>query len=372
MKILVVGSGFTGCTFARTLKDEGNDVRIIEKMPHIGGLCYTEISSNGFLYEPYGSKVFHTRYRGVRDFVTRFSSFSEYIHRKGIIIKGVLYHYPISYQQVDKLPQKEKILQELASRPPEPDNSNFETCMISQFGETLYRIFIYNYSKKMWGMEPRELKAKWSKNRVELKKEDTDTFEGQWQGLPVKGYTEFFKKMTEDIPINYRQADFKNNDYDLVIYTGKIDELNDYKYGHLPYKSSEYNYIENDKWECDRYGTINLPDHSSYIRKANFKVLYNVDSEADWVQYQRPVSHNGHNTPMYPVYTDSNIALFHKYLHETCCLDNIVPAGRLGLYNYLNMDRAVKLAMEMKDLVKGWRKLSHKDRSSNIIRLIGV
>lgn len=104
----------------------------------------------------------------------------------------------------------------------------------------------------------------------------------------------------------------------------------------------KYNYRENNNWECDRYGTISLPDHSTYIRKINYKVLYQVDSKDNWAQYQRPVRYDGQNTPMYPVYTDANIALFRKYLHETCCLDNIVPAGRLGLYNYLNIGQGRK------------------------------
>jgi len=115
MKILVAGSGFTGCTFARMFKDEGSQVDIIERQPHIGGLCFTDRSPNGLLYEPYGSRVFHTRFGRVKDFVTRFSGFNSYIHKKGILIKDKLYHFPVSYRQIEKMPEKKKILQELSS-----------------------------------------------------------------------------------------------------------------------------------------------------------------------------------------------------------------------------------------------------------------
>jgi len=175
MKILVAGSGFTGCTFARMFKDQGSRVEIIESQPHIGGLCFTDRSPNGLLYEPYGSKVFHTRSDRVKDFVTRFSRFNSYIHKKGILIKDILYHFPVSLRQIEKMPERKKILKELDSRPPSPDSTNFETYMISQFGETLYRMFIYNYSKKMWGMEPAGLRVNWSEKRVELTNEDEDT-----------------------------------------------------------------------------------------------------------------------------------------------------------------------------------------------------
>lgn len=141
MKILVVGSGLTGCTFARILYDEGNKVEIIEKLPHIGGLCYTKTSPNGFLYEPYGSKVFHTNKSDVKEFVTRFVEFNNYTHFKGVIIKGRLYHFPISYKEIEKMPEKEKIYNELRIRPLMPDRANFETYLKNQ-------LMILNWSLK--------------------------------------------------------------------------------------------------------------------------------------------------------------------------------------------------------------------------------
>ena len=61
MKIIIFGAGLTGCSFARLLKDKGYDIIIKEKLNHIGGLCYTKKSPNGFLYEPYGARTFHTK-----------------------------------------------------------------------------------------------------------------------------------------------------------------------------------------------------------------------------------------------------------------------------------------------------------------------
>lgn len=370
MNILIVGSGLTGCTFARHLKDDGNNVQIVEKLSHIGGLCYTKISPNNFLYEPYGSRVFHTKNEKIKNFITKFAKFNNYNHKKGIIIKNKLYHFPISYQEINKMPERNKIHKELLAKPKDPNRSNLETYMISQFGETLYRLFIYNYSKKMWNKEPKELEAELAENRVELKSENVLTFNGEWQGLPVGGYTKLLKKMTRGINIKYNSTFLSPDNFDIVIYSGRIDELLNYKYGRLPYRSMFFNYKANDNWECDEYGTINLPDHHTYIRKANFKVLYEIDSKDNWIQFQEPTDAFNNNLSMYPIYTKKNNKLFYKYLFEICCNNNIIPAGRLGLYKYLNMDQAIHLSMKMLNFVYDWQKLDPIKRFKNIRMLI--
>jgi len=177
--------------------------------------------------------------------------------------------------------------------------------------------------------------------------------------------------MKGDIPIFFGRKVLNPGNYDLVIFTGKIDELNKYRYGRLPYRSIENYYPEDSCWDCDSYGTINLPDHESFIRKANYRVLYQADPDRDWIQYQKPVAHDNGNIPMYPVLKDANIDLFRKYLRLTCSMNNIMPAGRLGLYNYLNMDSAVKLAMDMKELAEEWGALDPEERYNKIIDLIG-
>ena len=78
------------------LKDENHIISITEKEDHIGGLCYTKTSANGILYEPYGGHAFHTKDQRVKKFVLRFSDFNNYHHNKGIIINGILRHFPLS------------------------------------------------------------------------------------------------------------------------------------------------------------------------------------------------------------------------------------------------------------------------------------
>lgn len=369
MRVLILGAGITGCTLARLMKDKDYLVSVKEKQDDIGGLCYTKTSPNGILYEPYGGHAFHTKDSHIKKFVLNFSEFNNYIHRKGIFINGVLRHFPLSKKTIHEMERSEKILKELEERPTTPDLTNFETLAISQFGNTLYRLFIYNYSKKMWGVEPKELTTEYIQNRITLKDSNTQLFEDNFQGLPVKGYTKFLTNMIHDIPIELNTSEFDESLYDLILYSGRIDELFKFKFGILQFRSLRFDYKENDVWENDNYGSINLPQHAKYIRKVNFKIMYQQKINKSWIQYQEPISFYN-NMPMYPIYTKQNIELFDRYLIEACKSNKIIPVGRLGLYKYLEMGQAISLAMNMILLIEKWKKLSPKNRYLEIKKLL--
>ncbi len=155
----------------------------------------------------------------------------------------------------------------------------------------------------------------------------------------------------------------QTNSYDVILYSGKIDALNNYKFGKLPYRSLEFSYQENESWEESRYGTINLPQDLMFIRKANFKILHQQKSELNWIQYQKPTNESEENLPMYPVNTDKSEEKFLKYL--LTILDKypkIIPIGRLGLFKYLDMDKAVSLSLKMVSIVNIWKDLTLENK----------
>jgi len=370
MRILVVGAGITGCTLARLMKDKGYTVSVKEKQDHIGGLCYTTISSSGILYEPYGGHAFHTKDSRVKELVLKFSDFNNYRHNKGIFINDILRHFPLSRETILEMEGSEQILKDLEERPKIPDLTNFETYAISQFGITLYRLFIYNYSKKMWGLEPKELTTEYIKNRIELKNSNIQMFEDNFQGVPVKGYTELLRNMIHDIPIELNNSEFDESLFDLILFSGRIDELLKFKFGNLQFRSLRFEYEEKDNWENENYGTINLPQHPKYIRKVNFNVMHQQKTNKSLIQYQEPIPSNSKNLPLYPIYTKKNIELFNKYLIEACKSEKIIPIGRLGLYKYLEMGQAISLAMNMIPLIEKWKNIRPEDRYLEIKKLL--
>ena len=133
---------------------------------------------------------------------------------------------------------------------------------------------------------------------------------------------------------------------------------------------ANFDYVEKEEWENLYYGSINLPQHEKYIRKVNFKIYYQPQSDKNWIQYQEPVPFNKENLPLYPIYTKRNIDLFDKYLIEACKSDKIIPVGRLGLYKYLEMSQAISLAMNMIPLIDRWKKLTPKSRYLEIKKLL--
>ena len=58
--ILVVGAGFAGATYARTLAEAGYTVHVIDRRDHIGGNAADWIDANGVRVHRYGPHLFHT------------------------------------------------------------------------------------------------------------------------------------------------------------------------------------------------------------------------------------------------------------------------------------------------------------------------
>src|ERR1700722_11227994 len=79
--VLVVGAGFAGAVYARTLADHGVRVDVIDRRPHVGGNAYDEIVGGGVRVHRYGPHLFHTSARRVVDWVSHFGSFVPYEHR---------------------------------------------------------------------------------------------------------------------------------------------------------------------------------------------------------------------------------------------------------------------------------------------------
>lgn len=371
MKVLIVGTGLSGCTLARLLKDRGHDVVMIEKEKHIGGLCITRVNDDGIKYEPFGARTFHTSNKSLWQYVRTFDEFNGYIHRKGMIIDNQLFPFPLTLDSVGRFEKKERILEELNNRPTEVDCTNFETACISIFGKTLYGYFIKNYSEKMWGMEPRQLTAEWAPKRLELRSDNEDSlFRNQWQGLPVHGFTYFLEQMINDVPVRVNENSYDSEEFDIVATSAPLDETLNFRYGRLRYRSISFSYEKCASWENTLYGTVNLPQHDRYFRKCNFNILHRQPSQYNYIQYQQAVEADGSDNPaMYPVNTEQHDTVFARYLRDICGSKNICPLGRLGLYKYLDMDKAMECSMALLPLVEAYTRLTPSERYRHITRI---
>jgi UDP-galactopyranose mutase len=317
---IVVGAGICGLSAARQLATKGYSVLIFEKSHYIGGLC-REDYYKGTRFSMFGAHIFHTNNPAIWNFLSQFTEWDYYTHYVKSFCNGKLWSIPIDYTE---LPDRAELSAEVAS--------------------ALYT----DYSKKMWG-QYYEVMLKESGKRLHSKKcpNDNRYFKDKYQGLPSNGYNRMFQKMIEmkniSVNLNY---DFNIDWVDRntpVIYTGRIDKLlGDVV---LPFMTMRFEDIVdgNFPWS-DKYGVINFPQDYDFIRAHSSKILYKQDTKHDVIVYDYP---GGVGPECYPiVYSDSirlwqdiNIELINKY-------PNVIPAGRAGKFEYMDMDQAVQSGID--------------------------
>ena len=81
--LVIVGAGLFGLTVAQqAVEHTGARVRIIDIRDHIGGNAYSYMDKEtGAEIHKYGAHLFHTSNKRVWDYVNRFTSFTNYVHR---------------------------------------------------------------------------------------------------------------------------------------------------------------------------------------------------------------------------------------------------------------------------------------------------
>ena len=315
--VIVVGAGICGLSAARRLATKGYSVLISEQSHSIGGLC-KESYYKGTRISLFGAHIFHTNDVEVWEFLSKFTDWDYYTHNVKSFCHGRLWNIPIDYSEVTS-----KI----------------------EWHEHYLRSSLYgDYSKKMWGQYYEAMRISISE-RLDLKNKLNDNryFKDKYQGLPSNGYNHMFQNMIEmkNISINL------NDNFDInfvdrgtpVIYTGRIDKLlGDIV---LPFRTMRFERVvgTNFPWS-DTYGVINFPQDYDFIRAHSSKILYKQNTEYDVIVYEYP----GQTGPeCYPVvhndsirlWQDVNIELIKKY-------PDVIPAGRAGKFDYMDMDQAVR------------------------------
>ena len=81
--LVIVGAGLFGLTVAQqAVEHTGARVHIIDIRDHIGGNAYSYMDEEtGAEIHKYGAHLFHTSNKRVWDYVNRFTSFTNYVHR---------------------------------------------------------------------------------------------------------------------------------------------------------------------------------------------------------------------------------------------------------------------------------------------------
>lgn len=132
-----------------------------------------------------------------------------------------------------------------------------------------------------------------------------------------------------------------NNQANNIIYTGRIDEYYDYKYGKLDFRSLRF---ETEIINIPNYqgnAVINYTGKSiPYTRIIEHKWFNNNTNDTTIITKEYPEELGD---PYYPINNNRNNKLYQKYksLSESDQDVSVIFAGRLGKYKYFDMDDVI-------------------------------
>ncbi len=377
---VIVGAGLAGSVIAERIANVLNKkVLIIEKRNHVGGNCYDYYNESGILVHKYGPHIFHTIHEDVWNYLSDFTQWIDYEHKVLALINGKKVPIPFNLNtlydlfpdteakkieiKLKKIIGEEKKISILDLK--KSDDKNLKT-----LGDFVDENVFKNYSIKQWGKGLDELDPSVKERVPVFISRDNRYFQDKFQGIPKNGYTETFKKILAHPNIEIRlNTDFKDiANVDLLkgdiffqgekfkgkmIFTGELDELFDFKYGKLPYRSLKFVFKTIEKEFMQEAAVINYPNDIDYTRITEYKHFTKQKSTFTTISEEYPQDYDktvsGKDVPFYPIPNKNNHELYEKYRKLTLKFKNILLLGRLAEYKYLNMDLVIKRALKLFD-----------------------
>ncbi len=357
---LIVGSGLFGATFAYKAKQAGKRCLVIDKRPHRGGNVYCE-NKEGINVHKFGAHIFHTSDKEVWDFVNSIVEFNRYTNSPVANYQGKLYNLPFNmntFYQMWGVTTPEEAQTKIEEQKAEAvaamkqagiaEPRNLEEQAISLIGKDIYEKLIKGYTEKQWGRKCTELPAFIIKRLPVRFVFDNNYFNDKYQGIPIGGYNKLIDGLLEGIEVRTGVDFFENREYwesiaDKIVFTGKIDEFYNYRFGKLEYRTVRF---EEATLDCPNYqgnAVINYTEKEvPYTRIIEHKHFEKFGTEV--YQCPRTVISKEYSTewkegmePYYPVNDDKNNALYGKYKELAAQENNVIFGGRLAEYKYYDM-----------------------------------
>lgn len=367
---LIVGAGIFGCVLAERIANDLNaEVLIIDKRPHIGGNCYSEVDPvTGIEFHKYGTHIFHTSSEPVWNYIQNFSEFNGYHHQVLACHNNKVYQMPINLETINSFynlnlkpfEAREFINKEIAKEGIK-NPKNFEEKAISLIGRPLYEAFIKGYTKKQWNKDPKILSEELI-NRLPVRFNYNEDYfvDAIWQGIPLNGYSELFKRMLDSPKIHIElNCDYFDVSGSMkvgkrLIYTGPIDKYFGYSHGKLEWRTSRFEFKIFDLDDFQGTSVMNYPDLDvAYTRIHEPKHLHperKYASGKNIVFYEFPDSDA--DDPFYPVHTKRNAEIYNDYRRLAEKQKTAIFCGRLGAYRYYDMDKAILAALNCYSEIK--------------------
>jgi len=382
---IIVGCGISGATIANILANNGWKVTVYEKQDHIGGNCYDSYDKNGILIHNYGPHIFHTSDEEVYNFISKFTKLNGYVNKVLVNVDNKLFPLPINFDSI-KIIMGNKgklVINKLLKLFPNQktvtlyDLRKINDSLVKEFVDYISKNVYYNYSSKMWGKKFEEIDPDTiSRVKIVLGYEHNYFPDDKYQGLPILGYTDMIKRMVDhpNITIHLNTnalylLKFESNKIllngkeliDPLIYCGPLDEVLNYQYGMLPYRSLDILFETIGQNSYQETAVINYPADPYMTRIAEYKKMTLQTKKTNTTiskEYpgQFNLNSNKFNVRYYPIINEINNDIYNKYLCFFKKYNNFFTLGRLSQYKYFDMDDAIKEAIKLSLFLTNYKK----------------
>lgn len=372
---LIVGAGLFGSTFAYFARKRGKRCLVIDKRPHLGGNIYCE-EKEGIHVHKYGAHIFHTSNKEVWDFVNSIVEFNRYTNSPVANYKGKLYNLPFNmntFYQMWGVTVPEEAKAKIEEQKAEAmknmrlvgmkEPRNLEEQALILIGKDIYERLIKGYTEKQWGRKCTELPAFIIKRLPIRFVFDNNYFNDTYQGIPVGGYNKLIDGLLDGTETRTRVDFFADRTYwesmaNTIVFTGKIDEYYDYRFGKLEYRTVRF---EEEIHDCVNYqgnAVVNYTEREiPYTRVIEHKHFEMFGADVDRspktiISKEYSMEWKDGMDPYYPVNDERNTLLADRYRKLAEAEDNVIFGGRLAEYKYYDMGPIVEKVMI---LTKEWK-----------------
>lgn len=380
---LIVGSGLFGATFAYRAAQAGKRCLVIDRREQLGGNVYCE-DVEGIHVHKYGAHIFHTNDKQVWDFVNSLVPFNRYTNSPVANYKGKLYNLPFNmntfYQmwgvitpeeaQVKIDEQKAEAVKALNGREPQ----NLEEQALTLVGKDIYEKLIKGYTEKQWGRACTELPAFIIRRLPVRLVYDNNYFNDAYQGIPIGGYNVLINKLLEGsdcvTSVDYFTAkisdvlpEFGDNRLlkdawrevaDKMVFTGKIDQFYNYRFGQLQYRTVRFEQETLDTPNYQGNAVINYTEREvPYTRIIEHKHFESFgaavyDTPKTVISREYSTEWQPGMEPFYPVNDERNAAIVAQYKALAMAESDIIFGGRLADYSYYDMAPVIAKVLQIK------------------------
>ena len=367
---LIVGAGLFGATFAYRAHKAGKRCLVIDKRPQVGGNLYCE-EVEGIHVHKYGAHIFHTSNKEVWEFVNSIVEFNRYTNSPVANYQGKLYNLPFNmntfYQMWGvttpeeaqaKLDEQRREALEAMQAAGVDTPRNLEEQAIALIGRDIYERLIKGYTEKQWGRKCTDLPAFIIKRLPVRMVFDNNYFNDAYQGIPIGGYNKLIDGLLEGVVIQTSVDFFADRARwegvaDKIVFTGKIDEYYDYRFGALEYRTVRFEEETLDTPNYQGNAVVNYTEaempytrviehkHFEHFGQGVYELPKTVISREYSTEWQAG------SEPFYPVNDARNSALYEQYRALAEKEERVIFGGRLAEYKYYDMAPIVEQVLKM-------------------------